>query len=191
MARKLILLAAVLAALVALAVPAIASAAPSLTQPAGTLVKPSTPITATSLKWTFTHSEFGLVCTEVIQKGEVATNSGSSVLFVPKVAGTTVGCMHNSHPVSPKEVSLKQFSMKEAGKGTASIVIKLELFEEPTTVCTWTSTTAPFTYVAGTNKIVFKAVPLKAEPGVCASGSLDAEYSLTLTNSPFSPVIID
>jgi hypothetical protein len=182
-----LLLAAV--SVVALAVPAMAGAH-KVTSKAGVLAPVGTVLTLTGNDITFFSSLLGTTtCQTVTLHLYLTVNDGTNVTGsgVTKAPATS-GCTNGTKPVTVTEVNIAQF--KAEGTGTSMSFVWTEDIGSPETIeCTFTGTSVPFTYTAGSDSIVFtKAGPIVGSPKGCGNSTLSGTFTLEIEKTP---VILD
>jgi hypothetical protein len=191
MARKLVLFAAAVSAVLVLAIPAMASAAPELTSPPGVLVPVGTAVTATSSSFTFKSEAFkNITCSNVVQYRIVSKNISTAVQMIEntKMTNSTGECLREGVPYSSlKEVKIPEIAMTEPGKGKLAIAIKIYT---GAVTCTWSVAGVPLTYVSGTNTFSFKEASMAPSPTWCQAANVSGEFALTPTTKPSYPTVL-
>jgi len=182
MAKKLILLAAALAAVAVMAVPAAASASPVLTMPSGTPVGVGHVITGTGgssevtngLK---TETSLGLLtCTNIMLQGTVTENSGSHIHGSGASGSSTGGCTLKGKSATVNEINLISIDSTTLGSGTFEASYKAEVPGGVT--CSFTNEGEPgtFTYTAGGSTL--KLASTEVFSAACGESFLSGEVKL-------------
>lgn len=193
MIKKLILLAAALAAVAVMAVPAAASASPALTMPTGTLVPTGSALTGTGGSSQVTNglkieTARGIItCTTFMLSSDVTSNSGSHVHWSGATGSTTSGCEIEVYASTISEIQVISFESTTSGSGTFEISYKTT---DPLGVtCSFTNAGEPgtFTYTAGSS--ILKLASTEVFSAGCGESLLSGEVKLETSNG--EAVILD
>jgi len=188
MAKKLIVLAMVIAAFAAMAVPASASVPFTLKDhdAAGNpqTVEPGAWIVITSIDTVFTDTVFAapLECPHIKAAGQVSTNSGSLVTAGNWAVGTPTGCEVGGEELTFTEPALIHFETtgNHEGNATLSYVADAGPFECPY------GGTIPFTYGTGTSEDTITFIGPVTSPFEFCEGervaTFEGTYTLTTTD---------
>ncbi len=181
MAKKLSLLIAAVAVW-AIAVPAMASAAPTATA-GGTVVKVGETITATGSDVILTAATVGnITCQQINLGAQLTKNNDTEGVAMKSINQFTYNnCTNKNGAVTITTIELTNLVANVSGSVSAFFVSKIDLGTKLT--CTFTGTSVPGGYTAGTDTVTFTGAT-GVNGGACGTATLDGSFTLELGTTP-------